>query len=132
MGSAELKRRRSEIWVQIAQVYRACGDLDMAEERLGDAITCLKEVLVERSASDISGFRDCLHDAQTTLASICVQQEDYVRAEALYLEAFDESSHRLGARECESVKDELGAVSASSQHAEVCNEPSHSAECKSK
>merc|ERR1712232_599037 len=104
--NVELKRRRAKIWVQIAQVYRACGDLDMADERLHEAITCLKESLLEGSASDISGLRHCLHDAQTTLASICVQKQDYVRAEALYLDAFDESSHRLGAPECELVKDE--------------------------
>jgi hypothetical protein len=50
-----VKRRRADIWAQMAQVYRACGDFDAADKHLSDAVaslTALRET--ETAASSTS------------------------------------------------------------------------------
>lgn len=84
--SADLKQRQAHIWTQQAQVHRLSGDLKRSEERLTEAITCLTELQeVERSRN----VSDALRDAQAALGQIYVQKKDFVRAEQLYLAAFD-------------------------------------------
>lgn len=84
--ACDLKRRRANIWTQQAQVYRAEGNLDMAEKRLTEAIACLTEMNeVDTTCQDVS---DALKDSQAALGQICVQKRDFVRAEQLYLAAF--------------------------------------------
>eukprot|EP00929_Paragymnodinium_shiwhaense_P086233 TRINITY_DN4675_c0_g2_i3.p1 TRINITY_DN4675_c0_g2~~TRINITY_DN4675_c0_g2_i3.p1 ORF type:complete len:742 (+),score=218.81 TRINITY_DN4675_c0_g2_i3:321-2546(+) len=93
-SSVSLKMRQADIYSQVAQVYRGCGDLDSADEHLSKAVSVLEELadfqdLPGRDKGDETGtIDDALRDARAALAQICVQREDYSRAERLYLKAF--------------------------------------------
>jgi len=79
-----IKRRRSELWSQLAQIYRSCGDLDTADEHLSKAVLALSDMVhVEKSK-----FMDDLREAQAALGQVCVEKKEYDRAEDLYLNAF--------------------------------------------
>eukprot|EP00931_Biecheleriopsis_adriatica_P062097 TRINITY_DN37389_c0_g1_i1.p1 TRINITY_DN37389_c0_g1~~TRINITY_DN37389_c0_g1_i1.p1 ORF type:complete len:779 (-),score=255.44 TRINITY_DN37389_c0_g1_i1:23-2359(-) len=96
-----LQRRRTQVWGQLAQVYRCRGELDLAEERLTSAVECLLKLCkVQPPASSSSSSSDqgvgldkettsdMLRDMQAALGQVCVQKKDYTRAERLYLAAF--------------------------------------------
>lgn len=80
------KKRRTELWMQSAQVCRGCGDYDSADEQLSQAVRILSELTKSEAAN--SEYRDCLKEAQAALAQVCVHKKDFERAEELYLEAF--------------------------------------------
>lgn len=88
-GSLEprVQQRRASIWGQLAQVHRCCGELDMADEKLTQAVEVL-ERLAEAEGPDQTELDETLRDSKAALAQVCVQKSDFDRAEKLYLEAF--------------------------------------------
>lgn len=85
---AEVRLRRTDVWGQLAQVQRARGRLDEADRHLSNAINCLTELVDAGEAGDAVQCVDALREAQAALGQVCVQKEDYERAEKLYLAAF--------------------------------------------
>jgi len=95
----DVQQRRTEIWGQLAQVYRSAGLLDQADERLTAAVTLMLKLAIsaEESAQSpleseqpkvSSGTAEMLREMLASLAQICVQKKDFGRAEQLYLAAF--------------------------------------------
>jgi len=84
-------KRRTDIWLQAAQVCRGCGDLDSADEQLSQAIYCLTE-LVEKSECKNTEYADSLREAQAALGQVCVEKKEFERAEEFYLAAFGTDS----------------------------------------
>merc|ERR1712151_1100508 len=39
-----VRRRRVDVWAQLAQVHRAVGDLETADERLSEAVRVLSDI----------------------------------------------------------------------------------------
>eukprot|EP00927_Polykrikos_kofoidii_P001834 TRINITY_DN10711_c0_g1_i1.p1 TRINITY_DN10711_c0_g1~~TRINITY_DN10711_c0_g1_i1.p1 ORF type:complete len:986 (+),score=242.09 TRINITY_DN10711_c0_g1_i1:222-3179(+) len=88
-----VKRRRADIWTQVAQVYKGCGELELADEQLTRAVKCFVEMASEmRDANNDDGIDDALRDAQASLGQVCVKKKEYSRAEALYISAFSPPS----------------------------------------
>jgi len=89
------KRRRADIWTQVAQVYRSCGDLDSADEHLSDAVQGLRDLLDAKEGArvegeDLGGVEEALREAMAALGQVCVQKEEFQRAEELYMAAFSD------------------------------------------
>jgi len=89
-GDPKVKQRRAEIWMQCAQVFRLCGDLEGADDQLSTAVKNLQEI-VDAAGPDAEGeYVDALKEAQAALAQVCVQKKEWDRAEGLYSAAFRE------------------------------------------
>jgi len=85
-----VRRRRVDVWAQLAQVHRAVGDLETADERLSEAVRVLSDI-ASKGASESSSsvpVDDALRETQAALGQVCVQKQDYTRAEEMYLAAF--------------------------------------------
>lgn len=85
-----VRRRRVDVWAQLAQVHRAIGDLETADERLSEAVRVLSEIAAAGGVNEGHEIpvHDALRDAQAALGQVCVQKQDYGRAEELYVSAF--------------------------------------------
>ena len=85
-----VRRARVDVWAQLAQVYRGCGDVEKAEQHLSDSVRCLSELLTSGPLPDgaVVACEDALREAQACLGQICVLKGDYPRAEELYMAAF--------------------------------------------
>lgn len=83
-----LRLRRTELWGQLAQVHRACGNLDAADRHLSEAVNVLNDMVAADDARGAIEWVDALRDAQAALGQVCVQKEDFARAEKLYIAAF--------------------------------------------
>lgn len=86
----QVRLRRADIWGQLAQVQRARGRLDAADRHLSAAVNSLAELVDAGEAGGAVRCVDALREAQAALGQVCVQQENYERAEQLYLAAFAE------------------------------------------
>mmetsp|Transcript_31860 Transcript_31860/g.74481 ORF Transcript_31860/g.74481 Transcript_31860/m.74481 type:complete len:714 (-) Transcript_31860:64-2205(-) len=82
--------QRAELWLQLAQVHKAWGDLEAADEHLSDTISSMGDLVQAGCEELLQGrsAREVLRDAQAALAQVCVQRKDFDRAEALYMLAF--------------------------------------------
>jgi len=109
-------KRRTEIWMQAAQICRGCGDLDSAEEQLSHSVFFLTGLA--KSEPSNTEYRDALKEAKAALAQVCVAQKKWERAEELYMEAF----------EGEAVEDEDAATSDSEEPADSCKHEDGTAE----
>jgi len=84
-----VRRMRAEVWAQLAQVYRGCGDLEEADQKLSDTVRCLSELMATGNPpGGASECGDLLREAQAALGQVCVQRKDYSRAEQMYMYAF--------------------------------------------
>ena len=76
--------RRARIWGLAAQVHRKMGDLEAADRHLEAAMYSL-ELL-----SPCAEGRQVMRDLQAALGQVCVEKQEYDRAQELYLLAFSD------------------------------------------
>jgi len=93
----QAQRRRVDTWIHAAKVHQDSGSFVAADKHLTNAVCCIKKMLDAAESGngnktvdglDVNELRVALHEAQGALAQVCVQKEEYGRAEELYASVF--------------------------------------------